>query len=400
MNQSSGYYYNGYHREKNSRFSLFGFLLLTLIGCAPSTSESPNHFPSHAIESMGEFVANVDFKAIGDSLDARSRIDTIVSYGEKSISKHRDDPYYQSQLIYALGSIVSKLGGLDQAEALYRRAADQQLNHQLFVDDYTIDAFRELAEKFEHDNKYQKASELFSYALELRTQKFGAEDYRSLESLNEVAYTQVILDNQDQAQGIYEKVEMLAGQKKTALYRLQEASAKQGIAGIKFEEENYKNAEVLYRDVLRTRLRILGEGHTYTAHAMVGLANSLVAQKEFLEAEKLYLRALRIYSSAYTELNPASGGVYLRLGQLERKRQNFESAIKYIRDSINHYRGSLSSDHPWLHSAGVILTFTYIESGECNLAIRTFEEYQHTSEEDHSTQILLALEENLQACKN
>jgi tetratricopeptide (TPR) repeat protein len=142
------------------------------------------------------------------------------------------------------------------------------------------------------------------------------------------------------------------------------------------DKKDYAEAEPIFREVLATRERTLGERHERTRNAMNNLALVLSQSKQLDEAEALYRRALAIERE--TLGNDDLGVLILvhNLGGLERDRGDLAAAEALNREAIAGAARTLPPERPenGLFMTGLARTLQkqkrYAESADAFAAAR------------------------------
>ena len=231
-----------------------------------------------------------------------------------------------------------------------------------------LDALNRHVVKLYQAGQYVKANELAHRALRLAEQRFGRNDPRILEPLNNLAETNKVL-------GKYKAAEPLAKQSLALRERTlgpnhpRTATALNNLADLNHKLHKYREAELLYRRALSVLRRTLGPKHPNLATALNNLAGLLDDQSRFIEAERLYKRSLSIRQSSLGDNHAAVGQSLHNLASSYRDQGRYREARPLYDRSLEILSKALGPNHPLIATVINNIAKMHREIGDFNQAI-------------------------------
>ncbi len=190
---------------------------------------------------------------------------------------------------------------------------------------------------------YPAAKVEYAKALQ-ESEKFGSNDWRVAKTLDELGLVHLELAEYDEAKPLIERALRIfesakeMGPKQTEVSRAIDVSrALIHLAEILSKEKNLANAEKCYQRALVIRKATLGETHPWTANVMGPLASVKVEQNQYAEAEQLYKNALKIMDPVvprnmnYSTLLNGLALCYKRQGKLAEAEPLYKQALEIAR---------------------------------------------------------------------
>ena len=105
-------------------------------------------------------------------------------------------------------------------------------------------------------------------------------------------------------------------------------------------------AERLYRDVLRTQVRVLGTDHRYTLTTQYEIARVIAAQGDVAEAERLYRDVLRVEERVLGTDHPDTLTTRHAIARMIAAQGDVAEAERLYRDVLRAEERVLGTDHP------------------------------------------------------
>ncbi|MEM7165686.1 MAG: serine/threonine-protein kinase [Planctomycetota bacterium] len=340
-------------------------------------------------------------EALGETLTARDLVDRGAGKIEQQL---QDQPIVQARLFHAIGDIYLKMGHYEAARELLTKAIELRCQHlgasHLAVADSSITLGQVHLAEGDYDGaeaKYGRAAEILRsdaavggdeaarMMLRVLQQQANVDHERGHFVAAEKKFRKVLeeLDalpatsgfeyrTQDRAEclgnlawllqtcGRYEESERLH---REALKLCEEecdanssddtivhdhpsiAMHKNRLASLFQNTGRYEEAETLYRDVLATRTKVLGERHPLVAVSLNNLAVLLRLRGDYDGGEALYRQALAIYETRLGEDHPKTAIALSNLALLlSRKKQLDESDALHERSLRACYK-TLGKEH-------------------------------------------------------
>ena len=192
---------------------------------------------------------------------------------------------------------------------------------------------------------FARAHELAESALEDRKRQFGAEDPKTLESMNQVGW---ILDRE----GHEAEAEKLTRETLVTERRVLgpedtlTLEAMDNLAIIVGKEGQYQEQEKLERDLLEIRRRVLGPDNPRTIRAMANLAGAVSEQGRSSEAEAMYRNTLEIERRVLGSEHPQTIATMHNLANIVQEQGRYREAEDLYRQTLAIEERVLGPEHP------------------------------------------------------
>jgi tetratricopeptide (TPR) repeat protein len=132
------------------------------------------------------------------------------------------------------------------------------------------------------------------------------------------------------------------------------AASLHGLAAVLESQGKYGEAEVLLRESLSLKEKVLGTGHPSLCPSLTNLAGVLAQQGKAEEGEPLLLRALEIALEVFGPANPETAQILNMLAQLQAVLGRPE-AVSTAKLALQALEASLGTDHPITQNVTPIL---------------------------------------------
>lgn len=319
----------------------------------------------------------------GGDQDAGPAVDlpvvAMIDRGMQQAGTLGNEPEVQADLYQTLGSMSQKLGRLDQAEALLRKALEERRSLGGADQDGIDKARIALALVLADEGKAKEAEQQVRQALdEIRNRQPKS---KSLFGNAEMALGTVMIQagEQKQALGVLDQarkdIEAAEGARSPRLARALDALADADIYTGNYDaadalnrralsidravygenhphvaedldnlsetqqtRDNYAQAEPLEREALAIMVRWYGPNHPETARIMTALASTLLQEKKVGEAKDLLQRALSIQERVYGPQHPRVAYVLNSMGLAAMDEKRFAEAEHDYFTVANIYR--------------------------------------------------------------
>jgi serine/threonine protein kinase/tetratricopeptide (TPR) repeat protein len=292
--------------------------------------------------TLEEMLASVDPTKSGRDVTVKEMLDqTAKTLGVDFKAR----PLVEASLRHTVGMTYEALGEYDDAEQHLRRAVEIRRELLGEEDPRTLEAMAGLAGVYRQQAGYQEAEALAREALKTARRVLGEEHPQTLALMQELAASYWV-------QGRY------------ASY---------------WVPSRYKEAESLFREILETSRRVLGEEHPQTLLAMTGLANTYQIQERLDEAEALQRETLEIQRRVLGEEHPQTLMNMSNLGFAYWRHGRYVDAEPLLRKTLEIQRRVLGEEHPETpHTMGA-LALTYGDEGKYEEAMALQHETLETS---------------------
>jgi serine/threonine protein kinase/Tfp pilus assembly protein PilF len=192
---------------------------------------------------------------------------------------------------------------------------------------------------------FSRAHALAVAALEIRKRLFGAEDPKTLESMNQVGW---ILDREGHDPDAEKLTREAFETERRFLGRenLLTLEAMDNLAIIVGKEGRYQEEEKVLRDLLEIRSRVLGPEHPRTIRAMANLASAVSMQGRPAEAEAMYRKTLAIERRVLGADHPQTTATMHNLANILQDQGRYREAEDLYRQTIAIEERVLGPEHP------------------------------------------------------
>ncbi|HKQ97949.1 MAG TPA: tetratricopeptide repeat-containing protein kinase family protein, partial [Candidatus Polarisedimenticolia bacterium] len=256
----------------------------------------------------------------------------------RRVSGFLTDLFASSDPTEARGNTITARAILDRGlESVGRDLADQpEIQSGLLLT---------LGEVYQNLGLWPTARTLVDQALGIRTGLFGADDPRTLEARESLAYVEMTLDHQKEAERLYG--ELIEARRRTlGAEEIATLRAIDGLGRVYQHQGRHAEAERMHRQTLEVYLRIEGETGHEALHAMGLVADSCRIQRRFDEAETWYEREIAGLRKAYGDDNPLVLSEQGYLAQVYTEQGRHAEAEAIYRDTLDRMARVLGEDHP------------------------------------------------------
>lgn len=136
------------------------------------------------------------------------------------------------------------------------------------------------------------------------------------------------------------------------------------LAGLLRRRGAYAEAESLYREVLATKRRFLGDDHPDVAVVLNGLATNEELRGHLEEAEPLYRETLAIQRRAFGPDHRDVGTTLNNLAGLLSKQGHHDAADSVYAATLDVYRSALGAEHAWVAIAATNRARNLLDAGQ------------------------------------
>ena len=192
---------------------------------------------------------------------------------------------------------------------------------------------------------FSRAHGLAETALEIRKRLFGAENEKTLESMNQVGW---ILDREGHdadaeklTREAFETERRVLGQE-----NLVTLEAMDNLAIIIGKGGRYQEAEKLQRELLEIRSRVLGPENVRTIRVMANLAGAVSEQGRPAEAEAMYRKTLEVERRVLGAEHPQTIATMHNLANILQEQGHYRESEDLYRQTIAIEEHVLGPEHP------------------------------------------------------
>lgn len=312
------------------------------------------------------------------------RVVTLLDRGVQEAQSLGNEPAVQAELYQTLGGIYQKLGKLEQADTLLRKALEQRRSRYgpesreaaeslvalalLRADQAQLEEAERLARQglemskrhlppdhpvvakatfalgkvLENRGRYGEAIQMLEEAVTLQSASDKNPDLAA--SLSELANSHFYAGHYDTSDSLNQQA--LGIQKQ--LYGEQHplvADTLINLGAIQFQLGHYREAEQFTRQALEVVEAWYGKDHPETADTMTILAQALSFQQRYDEAATLLKQSLAILEHAYGPVHPRVAFALNELGNVAKRQGNLDDAEGAFRREIEIYRSVYHDKH-------------------------------------------------------
>jgi CHAT domain-containing protein/tetratricopeptide (TPR) repeat protein len=243
-----------------------------------------------------------------------------------------------------VGFTLYARGRYTEAETLIRKALAISLKAVGEDHHATAMCYGNIAANLDAQGKYLDAEPFHRTALATRLKALG-------EGHLETAMSYTSLANNLDARGRYAEAEPLHRTALAIRLKLGEDDVQTAVTYVSLQNNltrqgKYAEAEPLVRKALPIYLRVLGEGHRYTATGFNNLAVILMHLGKHAEAEPLFLRALAINRKVLGENHRYTADVYRNLALNLERQEKYAEAEPLFRQALAIRLQVQGENHP------------------------------------------------------
>lgn len=334
----------------------------------------------------------------------------LLASGEEAIlSDLNEHPLTQARLLSTLGMVHEALGIFDKALENEQRAYQIRLTELGEEHEDTVYSLNSLSSVSANLGDYQSMERYAQESFRISMKLFGEEHPETIAALSNLSSALSSLGNNEQA--IEYGGRALAMARKSKVVETTDLESYVRRAAIYLNDnQQFDEAELLYKESLELSRKIYGETHPNVAFALDNLAIYYEEVGKYDLAQPLYEQALemlrRVYGPTHPEVAQTMGNVagflitterdlgearelllgaieidkevrpnhrfigsYMeRLAELETLSDKHAAAADWRRKSLEIYNASLPSDHPIILSASADLGWSLLMQGDLEQA--------------------------------
>jgi serine/threonine-protein kinase len=289
------------------------------------------------------------------------RVLTLLDRGVQEAGALGRDPALQAELYETLGGIYHKLGQLDRAEQLLKRALERR--RAVTQDDQALAGTLVALGLLRVDQaRLDEGEKMVRDGLQLAERSLAPGHPHIASALDALGRVLEEKGDYDEAASVLERAVRIRSARESEDSLL--AGSQYGLANVHFYAGRYKESELLNRRVLELNRRTFGPGHPKVAEALINLGAIQQDLGHYAEAERLHREALVINRSFYGEnhFRTASNLTLVARALVFQKRLDEASAL--LRQAVAIQERVFGADHPRVASAVNELGNIAIQRGE------------------------------------
>ena len=262
-----------------------------------------------------------------------------------------DEPEVQARLQVVIGSILSRLGELEDAEPILEASLETRRNlsgdHELDI----AESLSHLGSLRIHQGEYPEAQSLFEEALQEQRQRLGTAHLEIATTLAELGLVALHRDEPERARELL--VRALSMNRNLSGDELERAAIMDLLASLSAHRGDVEEASRLYQEALEIRRDRLGAQDILVSETENNLAVLLAVHGGLDEALALYESALQTRRRVYGVSHPRVATTMHNMAGVLRDLGNLGAAESMYREAIESYEKSLGHDHRY--TAGSLL---------------------------------------------
>jgi non-specific serine/threonine protein kinase/serine/threonine-protein kinase len=257
----------------------------------------------------------------------------------------KDEPEVRARLLHTLGEVFFELTYYDRAEELLTRSLEMRT--LLYGEDHpdTLETMHVLMRVYWARGPLERAEALARAVLDGRKRRLGKQHPRTLAAMSGLAEVLRRRGEIHEAKRLFEEALMLREEHLGADHP-DTLGTTANLANLYRTTGDLEAAEALGLEALEGRRRVLGPEHIVTMASVLNLASIYRAQGRYEEAEPLFLQALESARGAFGERHKGTFVAYGNLGALYLRQGRFEEAAPLLEKSRRGLEGLLRGDHP------------------------------------------------------
>jgi serine/threonine-protein kinase len=243
----------------------------------------------------------------------------------------------------SLGLLRSDQAKFDDAERLVRQALKTDRANLPPADPAIAIATQALGKVLEDRGSYKEAIEVFKEAVRLRSSA-GADKADLAASQIELANTYFYNNQYDEAESLYRALlptyRRLFGERHPMV-----AEDLINLGAIQQQRGRFKEAEAFHRQALEIMLAFYGKDHYKTADSLTLVARALEYQNRYDEAVGMLQRALAIQEKVFGSVHPNVASALNELGNIAVRRGQYDEAEAGFKRILEIYRACYQGKH-------------------------------------------------------
>ncbi len=318
-----------------------GWTIFQQMGIKEKRHEDPN-YPDESVEISQDLIKQVEI------------IYQQIKIKEKRYEdlKYPDEPL---EILVDLAEIYHAQGKYEQAEIRYKRALDVYAKMPVYImngpqleDPYVVPDQMEplcgLASLYQEQGKYEQARPLLQRALYV-SEHLPTKNPNAVPEFGKLAQLLVIQGEYKQAEVLYKQILTLCEEKLVPEHRFITLTLS-NLAEVYLHQEQYEQAEILYRRTLTIHERLYGSDHPEVAKLLNNLANLYYYRDKYAEAEPFYQRALHIWEQQLGPEHPQVAHPLNNLASLYHVQGKYAKAEPLCQRALSIREQQLGLQHP------------------------------------------------------
>ena len=272
------------------------------------------------------------------------RVFTLIDRGVQEAQALGREPEVQAELYSTLGSIYQKLGKLDQADPLLRRALRQRRSIIGPDRPETAESLVALGLLRLDQGRFDEAEKLVRQGLE-QTERVRPRNNAAV-AQGTTALGKVLAARADfkHAIPLLEQAVKIQSEPGTSTPEL--ASATKELADAQFSAGHYDACETLTQRLLVMHRQLNGERHPLAADDLINLGAIRIERGYYAEAEHFLRQALEINQAWYGPDHPEVAGTLYQLGETLAYQKHFDEAEPLLQQALTIRERVYGPAHP------------------------------------------------------
>ncbi len=295
-------------------------------------------------------IARIESRAAEQSRLAEGRADALAAFVSSLLRASDPDE--------SAGEVLTAEQILDRAEQRVRdelRDEPEQLAFQLEA----------IGIAYQKRGRITAAIPVIEDSLRLRIRLYGGDHPLVARGLNNLGVLRRDADGRH-AEKLYRLA--LGMRRRLGQDPEEQAKVQSNLAAILMHRGEYSEAERLYRQTLRIRLRAYGPDDADVATTLRSLGTLFYLQDRFADAEPLMRRALSIREQRYGRHHTRVAAALSSLGRVLLAQRRWWDAEKVLSEALSIRRELLGDDHPHVAVSRKDLAALYFDLGESAVA--------------------------------
>jgi serine/threonine-protein kinase len=280
-------------------------------------------------------------ESLGETITAREMLDRGAERIEREL---QSEPEVQASLMGVIGSAYRRLGLLQPATDIYRRALEGLESRGDDPDAVLGDILHDLGEVLQAQGHSAAADSALHRALDIRTALLGPEDVQVAMTLRSLADMHVELAQLDSAAIYLDRSEAILGAAE-AQDSLEIAGMLLARAHLLLRSGKYPEAIEASRAAVAAQTGALGKDHPTTLTSLNNLANLLNTNGQNAEAEEVLRRIVEVRRRVLSPQHPDLGQALTNLATSLKYQGRPEEAFPLQLEALEIYRAAHDDDH-------------------------------------------------------
>lgn len=269
-----------------------------------------------------------------------------------------------------VGQIYEELGYYDRALSLDEEALD--INRKIYgeVHPATAIVYNNMSSVYFEKGEFEKSLSYAEKVLEIRVALYGKNHQDVASAYNSIGTVYTNMNRYDDAISNLEKAVSILDD--VPCSRIAKATVKTNLADVYQAVGEYDKALEIYKESLKLKMDVLGEGNAQIATLYNNMAALYGKQKNYEREIELHNKALSIRLALFGEKHPEVALSYNNLGVAYGLSGNYKMAEKYLRKTLD-LRKILFGSGPKLAAIYSNLAFLYMKMSKRQIAIDCIE---------------------------